>query len=109
MLMQMYHFYILVNADYPEHLYIGSTTDLKTRKRNHKYNCNTPSRRHYTYDIYKCIRDCGGWDDWTMICIDSGEMTKKRARMYENQLTEMHNPDMNTIKPYNIKTILKYF
>ena len=20
--------------------------------------------------------------------------------MYENQLTEMHNPDMNTIKPY---------
>ena len=100
MLMQMYHFYILVNADYPEHLYIGSTTDLKTRKRNHKYNCNTPSRRHYSYDIYKTIRDYGGFSDWTMICIHSQSMTKQACRVYENELIEMHKPNMNSIKPY---------
>ena len=100
MKMQMYHFYILLNADYPEHLYIGSTRDLCLRKSNHKYNCNTPTRRHYNYNIYKTIRDYGGWNDWTMVCIHSQSMTKQECRIYEDELIEMHKPNLNSIKSY---------
>ena len=103
----MYYFYIFLHPDYPDYLYIGSTNNLKMRKACHKYNCNTPTRRHHNYKIYKTMRECGGWDSWKMICIDSGEMSKKDCFRYETELIEMHKPNMNSIRPCRIKKVLK--
>ena len=106
-MIKTYYFYIFLNLNYPDHLYIGSTNNLKMRKSCHKYNCNTPTRRHHNYKIYKTMRECGGWDEWSMICIDSGEMTKQECFKYETELIEMHKPSMNTIRACRKKKHIK--
>ena len=45
-------------------IYIGSTLDLVKRLQRHKYECNTPTRTHYNYKVYKFIRSKGGWNKW---------------------------------------------
>ena len=47
-------------------IYIGSTTNFKQRKRQHK-NCTTKeTNKNYNRTLYKFIRDNGDWDNWDM-------------------------------------------
>ena len=50
--------------------YVGHTTNFYDRKRCHKTNCYNEKNRSYNYDIYKYIRENGGWDNWNMIEIE---------------------------------------
>ena len=50
--------------------YVGYTTDFKDRKRCHKRGCCDEKRKDYSYKVYKCIRENGGWDNWSMIEIE---------------------------------------
>jgi len=43
-------------------LYIGSSVTLKHRKRQHKNNCNNPCSKKHNLQLYKHIRDNGGWE-----------------------------------------------
>ena len=104
MLKTMYYFYIFLNLIHPDHLYSGSTNNLKVRKACHKYNCNTVTRKHHNYKIYKTMRECGGFDSWSMICIDAGQMSKAECRIYETELIEIHKPSMNTIRACRKRT-----
>ena len=53
----------------PELLYIGSTTNFKIRKTQHKLICNKGTSKGYNFLVYKMIRNNGGWDNFTMIQI----------------------------------------
>jgi len=53
-----------------ENIYIGSTTNFRTRKNKHKSNCNNENRKEYNYSIYEYIRSNGGWSEWKMIPIE---------------------------------------
>ena len=46
--------------------YVGSTTNFIKRKALHKCICNKPDHKDYGRNLYKTIRDNGGWDNWEM-------------------------------------------
>lgn len=50
--------------------YVGSTTDFKSRKKNHKTCCNNKNSKDYNLNVYTFIRDNNGWDNWDMIEIE---------------------------------------
>jgi len=68
-------------------IYVGHTTDFKSRKTKHKSRCNNTNDRHYNLNVYQFIRAHGGFDNWSMILIDrlavaDGLEAKKRERIY---------------------------
>lgn len=67
-------------------LYIGSTTDFKRRKSEHKRWSLTPLE-----GLYRCIFNNGGWSNWSMIEIEKyscndGNEAKKRERFWIEEL-----------------------
>ena len=49
-----------------ENVYVGSTNDIKQRKRAHKKICNNPNLKGYNMKVYQYIRENGGWDNFVM-------------------------------------------
>ena len=85
-----------------EKIYVGSTTDYRRRKTEHKYNCNTETCKKYNLKIYETIRGNGGWDNWDMVLIEyypCNTSLEKRAR--ERHWEEQLNASMNMRKPQN--------
>lgn len=83
-------------------LYVGSTTDWRTRKNVHKSDCCNENGKRYNQKKYVIIRANGGWDNWDMIlvekfpCKDSIE-ARKRERYWTEQLLSQ----MNTRRAYS--------
>ena len=50
-------------------IYVGSTTNFIRRKCSHKSSCTNPNDKAYNYEVYKFIRDNGGWSNWSMILV----------------------------------------
>ena len=53
--------YKLINYDYPDLVYVGSTTNFTKRKQNHKVRCLNPNDKKYNYKVYASIRENDGW------------------------------------------------
>ena len=51
-------------------VYVGHTTDLTRRRKEHKYNCNLESKKEYDTYKYQFIRDNGGWDNWSLVPVE---------------------------------------
>ena len=47
--------------------YVGSTTNFRNRKYQHKSDCNNEGRYHYNLKLYQFIRSNGGWDNWLIV------------------------------------------
>jgi hypothetical protein len=58
--------------------YVGSTCSFRARKWAHKGNCNNTNGTKYNLNVYKFIRDNGGWDNWTMVQIEQYEAKDRR-------------------------------
>ena len=70
---------LVKNDDYNnEHVYVGSTTDFTCRKNAHKYSCCNENNKKYNLNVYKYIRDNGGWNEWKMIEIENFPCENKR-------------------------------
>jgi hypothetical protein len=89
-------------------IYIGHTTDFKSRKAEHKYSCNNEKCKIYNLKVYQYIRDNGGWDNWSMIMIEeyscnSKLEAEKRERYYIEEFKSSLNNNIptRTIKEYN--------
>ena len=52
-------------------IYVGSTTNFNYRKTQHKTNCNNEKQSAYNRNVYKFIRENGGWEEWNMILVES--------------------------------------
>ena len=61
--------YKIINYDVPDLVYVGSTTNLKTRKNQHKNASININNTRYHLKLYENIRNHGGWDCWRMIVI----------------------------------------
>jgi len=87
--------FVCKNLDVKE-CYVGSTTDFRKRKTQHKSNCN----KGYNSNLYQFIRDNGGWDNWDMVlvekypCDDRLELLK-RERYWIEEL----NASLNKLRP----------
>ena len=47
-------------------IYVGLTTDLRSRKNSHKCLCNQGKNIY----VYNFIRETGGWDNWEVVPIE---------------------------------------
>jgi hypothetical protein len=60
---------IYCNNPEVKEIYIGSTTNFKNRKNQHKNTCYNKNNNAYNLKKYSYIRDNGGWDNFSMIPI----------------------------------------
>tara|TARA_R110002050_G_scaffold365_4_gene2471 strand:+ start:7 stop:690 length:684 start_codon:yes stop_codon:yes gene_type:complete len=61
-----------------ENIYIGSTTNFRNRKLQHKRNCLNDNYNKNNFPVYKYIHDNGGWDCWEMVAIENFKCENKR-------------------------------
>jgi hypothetical protein len=84
-----------------DEIYIGSTINLKIRKYLHKSNCYNVRRPHYNYNLYKKIRECDGWDNWSIEIIETYKATNKRdLEKRERHWIDILKPTINVVKPF---------
>jgi len=87
-----------------EGIYVGHTTDLKSRKNCHKTRCNCQTQKFHNLYVYEYIRNNGGWDNWDMLVIEEYPC----ENMYEACLRERHwletlHANLNTTIPSRSK------
>lgn len=58
-------------------IYVGSTTNFRSRKYKHKNKCNSENSKNHNNPVYKFIRDKGGWDNWDMVEVEKYKATDK--------------------------------
>ena len=66
-------------------IYVGSTTNFASRKRQHKINCYNPNIQHYNLCVYQFIRAHGGWDNWEMVPIKTYSCNSHMELVIEEQ------------------------
>ena len=82
--------------------YIGHTTNFIKRQKDHITNTvSINDKKHYHLKHYETIRQTGGWDNWEMIELEKfNAKTKLEARMREQELIEIHNATLNSLRAY---------
>jgi hypothetical protein len=89
--------------------YVGHTTNFIKRKQYHKGSCNNENDKAFNYNIYKFIRENGGWENWDMVMIEKSKCensldAKKKEREYIEQLKaslNMNIPSRTKKEHYN--------
>lgn len=93
----IYKFYKIVCKNIKiKDCYIGSTIDIDRREKEHKYSVtNTDDDTK----IYKFIRENGGWNNWSLILIDTKLcVNKKHVLTLEQFYIETFKANLNTNK-----------
>jgi len=92
-------------------IYVGSTTNFRSRKYDHKSKCNNKSEtnKKYNLKVYKFIRDNGGFENWEMIMLQEYSCeNKKQLQSRERYYIELLKSSLNgqlptrTQQEYNI-------
>ena len=88
--------YKIQHIDKEDLLYVGSTTDFRRRKSQHKRSCKSG-----TLKLYRMIRDNGGWEMFNMVivknfCCDNGQ----EAKAEEDRIIRQMKATMNMIRAY---------
>ena len=82
-------------------VYIGHTTNFTKRQSHHKSNFCNPNCHEYDKLLYKCIRENGEWENWSMIQLAKVHCNDRReAEAIEHQWIEQLSPSLNINKPY---------
>ena len=85
-------------------VYVGHTTNFIKRKYHHKICCNNLTNN---LNIYKTIRENGGWDNWEMVEIGCYNCkNSEEARIKEQKHYEELNDTLNQVPPYVAKKII---
>jgi hypothetical protein len=81
-------------------LYIGSTTCFNRRKAQHKKAVTNKRGGTYYCILYRYIRKCGGWDNFTMEKIlDYPCETKHEGLLKEKEYIIKHEATLNSVMP----------
>jgi hypothetical protein len=89
--------------------YIGHTINFTNRKRLHKCRCNNQKTEGYNFKVYKTIRDNGGWDNWSMVLVESYpcsnrlEAAARERYWYENLNGNLNSQVPNTTHNESVK------
>jgi hypothetical protein len=97
-----YVFYKFVcNDENIKSCYVGSTSNFKTRKNQHKNGCLNNTYKTYNLKIYEIMRENGGWTNWNMVVIgEEKQLTLTQARIKEEEYRVKLEADMNTQRAY---------
>jgi hypothetical protein len=94
---------IYCNDDTVKDVYVGHTTNFIKRKYSHKI---ASSNMKNTVNIYKVIRENGGWDNWNMIEIaryNCKDATEARIKEYEHFISL--NATLNSCQTFLCKNM----
>jgi len=92
-----------LNTDITD-IYIGSTTNLKQRKQGHKIRCNNANSSKYNFNVYKFIRENGGFQNWEVILVEYYPCeTKLELERREREIIEELKATLNTFIPTRTK------
>jgi len=84
--------------------YVGHTTNFTKRISKHKYNCFYPDCKEYNYRVYEAIREHGGWNNWDMRIIETGNFNSKEdALQRERDLIQILEATLNCAIPGRTK------
>ena len=87
--------------------YVGHTTNFTKRKNQHKNNCNNPSSNSYNFNVYKFIRENGGWINWSMVMVEEYNCSSNiQACAKERHYIELLKATLNKSIPN--RTIIEY-
>lgn len=76
--------------------YIGSTTNLPVRKCSHQRRCRDPEIKGHDYQVYKYIRDKGGFSNFVFEIIEEGiYSSSQECDNREYELMEIYNCPLN--------------
>lgn len=82
-------------------IYVGHSTDFKSRNKDHKSHCNNINSKKYNIYKYKFIRENGGYDNWIMIKLYDYPCNSKREAEAEECKTMIElNATLNTRKSF---------
>jgi len=88
-------------CDGVDEFYIGSSSDMKERKRFHKYDCKNPNLRKYNSKVYQYIRENKGFDKWKFEILETALFENKTAlRVREQHYINLLKPSLNSQKAY---------
>ena len=83
-------------------IYIGSTTNFKLRKCQHKSACYNDKSKKINMKIYKFINDNGGWDNFSMIPIIEYPCENKiQLLIKEEEYRKELNSNLNSCNSYS--------
>ncbi len=90
--------------------YIGSTWDMKERKRHHKFACNNANSKEYNYKVYQYIRENKGFENWKFEILVEKEFENKNAlHIKEKEIINLLKPALNSRNAYRTKEELKEY
>jgi hypothetical protein len=94
-------FYQLVCKDVTiKECYVGCTTDVKSRRSNHKSSCTNKKGKNYNLFVYKFIREHGSWTNWQLIVHETAAMKNKAdADLRERHWLVHYNATLNSNVP----------
>jgi hypothetical protein len=80
--------------------YVGSTTNLRIRKNEHKSCCNNANSKKYNLPVYQFIRDHGGFQNWVMVAVCELEFeARMELNACEREWIENLKATLNRIVP----------
>jgi hypothetical protein len=85
-----------------DELYIGSTTNIRLRKNNHKHRCYNDKSSHYNNKLYQLIREKYKWEDVDFQILEQHEtrLENKELIKREQQFIERLNPTLNSKRAF---------
>jgi len=85
------------NEDYDDlNIYVGSTTNFRCRKNQHKLCCNNENCKKSNQPVYKYIRDNGGWDQFVMVLIEEYSCNSNNEKLIrERYHIDILKPKLN--------------
>ena len=85
-----------------QYSYIGSTSNLKSRRYEHKHRCENDEHEKHFIKMYEVIRENGGWKDWVMNPIEELlNVTKTQAHIREQfYIDKIETKKLNSNNPH---------
>jgi hypothetical protein len=89
--------------------YIGSTTNLIQRRKEHKSRCNNANCKHYNTFVYQFIRANGYFENWDVVLIERVIDCKDKENLHkrERYYIEEKKAELNKQKP--LRTDKEYY
>lgn len=100
-----YWVYKIIDINNTNEFYIGSTNKFSSRKSNHKKNVTNKRSKKYWFKLYQYIRANGGWCNFEMNILQTGECEDRIfIKELEQEYINIMSPTLNSAKAYlNIK------
>ena len=106
-----YTFYKIVNVNADcEMCYVGSSCDMKQRRKSHKSDCNNPNSKKHNLKVYKTIREHGGWCEFQIVELGTAEqLTLTESLVIEETYRIELKATMNTYRCGTTKDGIKEY